>query len=392
MTNEQRVVIARLGEVFLKGRNRGEFVRRLRENMQRALRDISPLRLDRAQGRIYVHVEAEDAERAARAVRDTFGVGTISVARPCERSLEAIYEAAALAVAEATRGRTHATFKVQTKRPDKTFTPDSMEVSRLVGGALLERFDNLRVDVKTPELVVGVEIGTEHALVFCGREQAVGGLPVGCEGDVLLLLSGGIDSPVAGHLMQRRGCRLAAVYFHSPPYVSEHARDKVLQLARRLARAQGPLEVDVVRFTDIQTDIRDNARGDMAVVLYRRAMMRIASRLGISRGAQALATGENLGQVASQTLTNLRCINEAATLPVLRPLLAYDKHETIALARRIETFETSILPHEDCCSLFVPKHPATRLPIELAEKAELGLDPSLLDAAVETVETERVVA
>jgi thiamine biosynthesis protein ThiI len=230
------------------------------------------------------------------------------------------------------------------------------------------------VDVHKPALRIGIEVGTDVAYVFAGRQDAPGGLPVGASGRALLLLSGGIDSPVAGWLAAKRGLALDAVYFHSPPYVGEKSRDKVLALGKQLARWQALRSVTVVPFTDVQKRLRDAGPAEMAVVLYRRMMMRIADAIADQLEAAALVTGENLGQVASQTIENLTAIEAAARRVVLRPLVTYDKVETTALARRIGTYETSILPYEDCCSLFVPLHPATRARAQDAERVEAQLD------------------
>ncbi len=248
------------------------------------------------------------------------------------------------------------------------------------------------MDLHNPELNVGVEVGSTQSFVFIGSVKGAGGLPVGASGKVALLLSGGIDSPVAGHLMQKRGCQLDAVYFHSPPYTGERARDKVEQLAGKLALAQGgSLPLHVVPFTAVQEAVRDGAPPDLAVVLYRRSMLRISQALAHERGCLALASGENLGQVASQTLANMACIEAVSELPLLRPLLTFDKAETIALARSLGTYDLSILPFDDCCSLFVPRHPATKAKAKTVEKFEgrLELGP-IEEKAVEETELVEV--
>ena len=250
-------------------------------------------------------------------------------------------------------------------------------------GAAIVEATGLPVDLQSPDLVVGIEVGPRCSFVFAGRVDGPGGLPVGSTGHVGLLLSGGIDSPVAAYLMQKRGCVVHPIYFHSFPYTGERSQDKVQRLARTVARAQPSLELSVVPFTDVQLAIRDRCPAELNVILYRRMMMRIASALAESRSCVALATGENLGQVASQTLENMAVIEDVARLPVLRPLLCHDKAETIALARRIGTYELSIEPYDDCCSLFVPKHPATRASLKHVERAERALEiPALTEAAV----------
>ncbi len=383
------MIVLRYGELFLKGANRPRFESLLRRNVERALGALSGHTLARAQGRLFVTMaDASEEEAAASCLARVFGLASLSRAVSVEPDLEQI-GAAALAQVEAhvERHGRPASFKVKARRSDKQFPVGSPEIGRQVGEVIFEATE-LPVDLKNPGLEVGVEVGVRSTFIFTGSIPGAGGLPVGASGRVALLLSGGLDSPVAGYLMQKRGCPVEAVYFHSPPYTGERALDKVQQLAARMATTQGePLRLHVVKFTAIQEAVRDGAPAELAVVLYRRSMLRIASRLALSSGALALATGENLGQVASQTLENMACIQAVCDIPVLRPLLAFDKAETIALARKIGTYELSILPYDDCCSLFVPKHPATKARQKTLLKVEprLALEP-LEDAAVEGVE------
>jgi thiamine biosynthesis protein ThiI len=360
------VILVRFGEIWLKGGNRHFFDKKLRDSLKRAAHRVPGSRVDAVHGRFLAWPPEGEAGKLERAVERVFGVSSVSPARVVERDLAAISAAAVeLTGAELTRRGGRPTFKVETRRADKRFFMNSMEVSRDVGAAIVEALA-LPVDVHTPALTVGVEIGWEHAFVFAETRPGPGGLPVGVSGRVELLLSGGIDSPVAGWLMLKRGCELGATYFHAFPYTGDKAKEKVIALARHLAGwQQAPVPLSVVHFTETQKALRD-ATGDgrLAVVLYRRMMMRIAERLARKKGARALVTGEALAQVASQTLDNLAAINAAATLPVLRPCLAHDKQETIAIARRIGTYETSIEPYDDCCSLFVPPHPETRAKME----------------------------
>ena len=365
-------VLVRWGEIFLKGGNRGFFERRLVEAARRA---VAPLgaRVERLHGRLLVWPGAEDvaASRALKALARVFGVSSLSAARVVERNLDAI-SAAAVELARAAPGRPR--FKVETKRSDKRFQPASPEVSRLVGAEVVKALA-LPVDVHTPELTIGVEIGPEHAFVFGASVAGPGGLPVGVTGRVELLLSGGIDSPVAGWMMMKRGCELNATYFHSFPYTGDKTREKVIALARTLASWQlADVRLAVVPFTDAQKALRDTGDGRLAVVLYRRMMMRVAERIARASGAQALVTGEALAQVASQTLENMTAIGAAATLPILRPCLGHDKLETIAIAERIGTYEISIRPYDDCCSLFVPEHPVTRAKLDDVIAHEQKLD------------------
>jgi tRNA uracil 4-sulfurtransferase len=313
-----------------------------------------------------------------------FGVQNLSPAVVVPRgtgadSLDAIAAEAVAAAQTAitARGGLRPTFKVETRRPDKQFPMNSMDVSREIGARVLTA-TGLAVDVHKPELTIGIEIATHGVLVFSETLPGPGGLPVGATGRVNLLLSGGIDSPVAGWLAMKRGCTVGATYFHSFPYTGDKTKEKVADLARLLAGWQGEVVLHVVAFTDVQKALRDAGRGDLAVVLYRRMMMRAAAKIATAERALALVTGENLAQVASQTLENLAVIEDASPLPVLRPLLTYDKLETISLARRIGTYDTSILPYEDCCSLFVPSHPATRARLADVLEAEAKLDVEAL--------------
>ena len=382
------MIVLRYGELFLKGANRPHFESLLRRNVERALAGLSGVKLQRAQGRLFAELPAEDEPEAAARLATVFGLASLSRATAVEPDMDRIGEVALEQVATAlAAGPRPSSFRVSVKRSDKRFPVPSPEIGRLVGAKIFEA-TGINVDLSNPELDVGVEVGTKRTFVFTGRIQGAGGLPVGASGNVALLLSGGIDSPVAGHLMQKRGCQLEAIYFHSPPYTGERARDKVEQLAGKLARAQGGvLPLHVVPFTAVQEAVRDGAPPDLAVVLYRRSMLRIAQTLARTRRCQALASGENLGQVASQTLENMVCIQAVSELPLLRPLLAFDKAETIAIARVIGTYDLSILPYEDCCSLFVPKHPATKARKLTVEKVErrLELEP-VEEAAVEGTE------
>jgi thiamine biosynthesis protein ThiI len=388
------VLLCRFGELFLKSGNRRRFERVLAVNIRAAVSDLQGARVEETHGRILVRVSPADAADAANRLARVFGLVSFSIARKvvAEPDLEAMSAAAV----EATRGAlaerppsaSPTTFKVESRRSDKRFPVPSLEMSGRIGARIQGEL-GLPVDVHTPSLTIGVEVGDKGAFVYAGTRDSPGGLPVGVSGRALLLLSGGIDSPVAGWLAAKRGLALDGVYFHSPPYVGEKSRDKVLELGRKLARWQALRSVTVVPFTETQKRLRDAGPGELAVVLYRRMMMRIADALADRLEASALVTGENLGQVASQTVENLTTIEDAARHLVLRPLLTYDKVETTALARRIGTYETSILPFDDCCSLFVPAHPATRARVEDAAKAEAKLDLAA-EVAAAVAASERV--
>jgi thiamine biosynthesis protein ThiI len=369
------IVLVRWGEIFLKGQNRGWFERQLVDNARRAIAGIAGARIERTHGRLIAWPGDGETRRLVRALERVFGVASVSPALVVPRQLDAITQAA-LERARQEIGERKPSFKVETRRADKRWQPPSPEVSRLVGGAVHEQLD-LPVDVHAPELTIGIEIGLENAFIYAGARPGPGGLPVGVSGRVELMLSGGIDSPVAGWLMMKRGCKLGATYFHSFPYTGEKTQDKVQRLAQLLAAWQlDEVRLAVVPFTDAQKQLRDaDPDGRLAVVLYRRMMVRVAERIARAARARALATGEALAQVASQTLDNMGVIDAAATeLPILRPCLAHDKQETIAIARRIGTYETSIEPYDDCCSLFTPEHPETRARLADVAAIEAKLD------------------
>jgi thiamine biosynthesis protein ThiI len=370
------LVLVRYSEIFLKGNNRSFFEQRLVDNARRAVAGLPGARIERSHARLYAWPGEGGLPKLVRALERLFGVASLSPARVVPRDLDAIRAAAVAEMrAEVARLGRNPTFKVESRRADKRFPLGSMEVSREVGASIVGEL-GLPVDVHTPERTVGVEIGWEHAFVFVETVAGPGGLPVGVTGRVELLLSGGIDSPVAGWLLCKRGCTIGATYFHSFPYTGEKTQDKVTRLAGLLAAWQlADVRLKVVPFTDAQKQLRDQSGdGRLAVVLYRRMMMRVAERVARAAGAKALATGEALAQVASQTLENLAVIGAATTLPVLRPCLAHDKQETIAIARRIGTYDTSIEPYDDCCSLFVPEHPETRAKLAAVEAIEAKLN------------------
>lgn len=388
--SNESVLLCRYGELFLKSGNRKRFERVLVENIRAALAGIRDARVENPHGRILVRVPSASADDAAARIERVFGLVSLSVARAVPVDVDAIADAAAgEARAAVAAGFTGArSFRVDARRADKTFPMRSMELASKVGARVVEA-TGLAVDLHAPGLRVGVEVTSKGAFAYAGTRAAPGGLPVGASGRGLLLLSGGIDSPVAGWLAAKRGLALDAVYFHSPPYVGEKSKDKVVALARALARYQALRTLVVVGFTGVQKRLRDAGPAELAVVLYRRMMMRIADAVGDDLRADALVTGENLGQVASQTVQNMAAIDAAARRVVLRPLTTYDKVETTALARRIGTYETSILPFDDCCSLFVPAHPATRARAEDAEKVEAKLDIAA-EVAAAAASAERI--
>jgi tRNA uracil 4-sulfurtransferase len=367
------IVLCRFGEIFLKGDNRPRFERTLAENARRAVEGVPEAHVTMPHGRIVVEVPTGEMEDACARLARVFGLVSLSPAQTVAPEMPAI-TAAAVATARAALLRVPArTFRVEARRSDKRFPLSSPEIGREAGAAVADAI-GLPVNLSAPELTVGIEVGTDAAYVYAETRPAPGGLPVGASGRALLLLSGGIDSPVAGWLAAKRGLALDGLYFHSPPFVGEKSRDKVISLGRELARWQALRFLFVAPFTEAQKRLRDAGPPELAVVLYRRMMMRVADRLAEKLRAGALVTGENLGQVASQTMPNMAVIENASRHLVLRPLLTNDKTETIALARRIGTYDISTLPYDDCCSLFVPQHPATNANLIGVERAEARLD------------------
>ena len=385
------MILLKLGELVLKGLNRRSFEDKLQANIHRRLNGLGQFRVYTRQSTTYVEpMNADcDMDGAWEAMKKVFGVVGLSRARSCEKDKDAILAACR----EYLDSQLHSakTFKVETKRADKTFPMTSIQVSQYVGGELHEAYDNLEVDVHHPELTVYVEIRDYAAFVHADPEPGAGGLPVGINGRAVSLLSGGIDSPVASWMVAKRGVALEMVHFFSYPYTSPEAKEKVLELARLLTPWCGRLTVHVVPFTAIQEELRRSCPEELFTVLMRRFMMRIAQEVANRCGAKALVTGECLGQVASQTMEALRCTGAVVDLPVLRPCIGMDKEEIVQVARKIGTFETSILPYEDCCTVFTPRHPRLRpMPGEV-EAAEQALDVgAMVKAAVDGIERVQV--
>jgi tRNA uracil 4-sulfurtransferase len=381
--------VVRYAEIFLKGQNRRFFEERLQRNLRVALKPLEGAHVQRLHGRLLVDPGPAGVMRVIERLQRVFGVASLSPALVAPPDLDAL-AAAALMLTRAElawRGGTLPRFKVETRRSDKRFPLPSPQVSQEIGGRIVEALD-LPVDVHDPELVVTVEIGVERSFVYASVIPGPGGLPVGTAGRVTALVSGGIDSPVAAWLAMKRGCEVDAVYFHSFPFTGDRTKEKVRELCRIVAAWHGPMTLWVVHFTEVQKALRDAGPAALAVVLYRRMMLRIAAERARLSGSKALVTGESLGQVASQTLDNLAVIDAAASMPVLRPLIASDKTEIIALARRIGTYDVSVQPYDDCCSLFTPKHPATKARLAHVEEAEARLDVAAL-AATAAAQAER---
>ena len=373
--------LIKIGEIALKGENRNFFESRLRRNIRRALAGIE-CTVSGGSGRFYLRVRPEDGERARERLATVFGITSFSRTTRVEKTNEAIRSTAVALVAEQEAHLANTSFKVEARRTDKQFPLRSYDIAADLGGLLLESFPSLKVDVHRPSWVLNVEI-REQAYLYLDRNQGPGGLPVGTAGKGMLLLSGGIDSPVAGYLMAKRGLRLSAVYFHAYPYTSDEAREKVVTLARTLAPYLSGVTLYVVPFTDPQMRIKQRGAAEEVTLLMRACMMRIAEQLAARTNAGCLVTGESLGQVASQTMESMSFTGGMTRLPVFRPLIGLDKEEIIALARKVGTFETSILPYEDCCTIFSPKHPLIRPQFDRMRSAyeALEIDDLLAQAA-----------
>lgn len=378
----EKVIIVRYAEIHLKGKNRGYFERVFCVNLEKALKGIRH-ELRRTSGRYLVAAFAEsDAEEICDRISRVFGVHSYSLGLRVPNDLESIFEAAKRVSPQS------GTFKVDTHRADKKYPMTSPELNAEVGARLLQTYPALKVDVRTPAHSVYLDIREDGtALVFGAFEEGVGGMPVGTSSKGVLLISGGIDSPVAGYMMAKRGMEVEYLHFHSYPYTNEQARDKVVELARILSRYTGGTSIATVKVTHIQEEIHKKCAAELNVTLLRRFMFRIAERVAKRKGAKCLITGESLGQVASQTIEGITSSNAVVTLPVLRPLIGFDKEEIIVRAKKIGTFETSVLPYEDCCTVFLPEFPAIKPKLSFIEEEEKKLDvEGLVEEALSTLE------
>ena len=383
----QDLILLKLGEIVLKGLNRRSFEQKLMGNIRRRLVGLGRFKVSCLQSTVYVEAESEDADldAAFEALQDVFGVVKLSRAAACEKDKDAIARRAIEYLREdMLRAKS---FKVESKRSDKSFPLTSIALSQYVGGELAEAYPNCAVDVHDPELTVVLEVRDLAAYVHAQPVSGAGGMPVGSNGVAVTLLSGGIDSPVSSYMIAKRGVRLIPVHFFSFPYTSQQAKEKVVELGRILTRYCGKMTMEVVPFTHIQEEIRDKCPEEYFTLVMRRFMMRIAERIAKDAGAKAVVTGENLGQVASQTMEAMAATQAVLELPVLQPLIGMDKEEIVQMARRIGTFDTSILPYEDCCTVFTPRHPRTRpKPGEVAA-AERALDvEALVEEALQGIE------
>ncbi len=383
----KEIVLVKYGEIILKGLNRPVFENILLKNIKSALKPLGDIDVSRAQAAIYVDPPKEvDIDDVISRLKKVFGIVSITRAGVCEKDIDSIKRAATEYCGEdVISGKT---FKVEAKRADKKFPMKSPEICREVGGYMLSKLDDAKVDVNNPENIVMVEVRDFAAYVYCKKIAGQGGLPIGTGGRASLLLSGGIDSPVAGYMMAKRGVQLEAINFFSYPYTSERAKEKVISLASILAGYATPIRLHIVPFTEIQLAIRDNCPEEHLTLIMRRFMMKISEKVARLNNTEALITGESLGQVASQTMQALHVTNSVVDMPVFRPLIGMDKEQIVRISRDMGAFETSILPYEDCCTVFTPKHPTTKPKLDRIIKSESVLDiDRLIDSAIEGIET-----
>ena len=389
----KEIILAKYGEIILKGGNRPKFENILMNNIRNSLKNVAEVKARLAQATIYVEVFDEDKmDIVVERLSKIFGIVSITRAVVCEKDIEDIKAKAKEYLKKDFKDGVK--FKVEAKRSDKQFPLNSPQICMEVGGYLDDEYPSIVVDVHNPEVTVKVEVRDFGAYVYAdeNKVQGQGGMPIGTGSKATLLLSGGIDSPVAGYMVAKRGVQIEATYFHAPPYTSERAKQKVIDLAKIVSKYSGPITLNVVNFTDIQMAIYEKCPHDELTIIMRRYMMKIAEDLGKSSGCQGLVTGESIGQVASQTMASLYCTNEVCTMPVFRPVIGFDKQEIIDISEKIGSYETSIQPFEDCCTIFVAKHPVTKPNLNVIKQHETNLDgviEELYKTAIET--TEKIV-
>ena len=387
----KEVLLCKYGEIVLKGANRSYFEDMLCKELRKRAKKCGNFEVLRAQSTVYIEPQDDfcDMDAMLCEAQKVFGIVAIARAYVCDKSLEAISEAAREFIAPEIRN--YRTFKVEAKRSDKRFPLDSMDLSREIGGVLLSVNPRVKVDVRNPEIIVKVEVRERAAYIYAGHHKGAGGMPVGTNGKGLLLLSGGIDSPVAGYMMAKRGVKLEAVHFESFPYTSERALQKVLDLAKIVSDYSGDIYVHIISLTHIQEELVKHCDEDYFTLLLRRYMMALSNKVAEKYDCGALITGESVGQVASQTMQAIGVTDAVAEIPVFRPCIGMDKEEIVQISRKIGTFETSILPYEDCCTVFTPKHPKTKPELDkvIAEENKLPFN-ELVEEAFATMRTERV--
>lgn len=386
-----KAFLVKYAEIGLKGNNRYIFENALRDRVKEALTPLGDFEVSKEQGRIFIECpESYDYEETVSALTKVFGISSICPVAVIESSEWEELTKGVGDYVEAMYPDRHITFKVEAKRADKNYRFTSPEICIEMGAYLLKRFPEMKVDVHEPSVRFTVEVRTKcyvYSIIIPGP----GGMPVGCNGKAMLLLSGGIDSPVAGYMISRRGVVIEAVYFHAPPYTSDRAKQKVVDLAAKISKYTGQVKLYVVNFTDIQLYIYDQCPHEELTIIMRRYMMKIAERLAEQDGCLGLVTGESIGQVASQTMHSLAATNEVCGMPVYRPLIAFDKNDIVDIAKKIDTFETSIQPFEDCCTIFVAKHPVTKPSIKIIRKSEQKLEEKIVEMVETAVTTAEVI-
>ncbi|MBQ5734339.1 MAG: tRNA uracil 4-sulfurtransferase ThiI [Lachnospiraceae bacterium] len=385
-----KAFLIKYGEIGIKGKNRYLFEDALMNQIRFSLKNVDgTFEVTKEQGRIYVEAKSEfEYDEVLEALKRVFGIVEICPMVQVESTDFEGISAAVLDYIDKTYKDKNFTFKVDARRADKKFPMNSMDINMEMGHRILEKFPEMKVDVHTPDVYFHIEI-RNMVNIYSQKIPGPGGMPVGTNGKAMLLLSGGIDSPVAGYMIAKRGVKIDATYFHAPPYTSERAKQKVIDLAKQVAKYSGPINLHVVNFTDIQLYIYDKCPHDELTIIMRRYMMKIAEHFAKEGGSLGLITGESIGQVASQTMHSLACTNEVCTMPVFRPVIGFDKQEIIDIAEKIGTFETSILPFEDCCTIFVAKHPVTKPNINVIKRSEQNLEEKideLMKIAIETTE------
>ena len=378
------IILLKYGEISLKGLNRPMFEKQLLANVAKALAPLGKFSIRKSQSTVYVEPLGDDIDMQAATERlsKVFGIVNICPAAKCQKTIEDIERTTLECLSQIDlNGKT---FKVEAKREDKQFPMNSPQLCRHMGAVILKNTEGLSVNVHNPDILVQIEIRKE-AFIFTQKVSGADGMPVGTAGRAALLLSGGIDSPVAGWMISKRGVVLDAVHFHSHPYTSDRAKEKVIELAKIMTQYTGPIRLHIVPFTDIQLDIIEKCPKNYLTIIMRRLMMRIAEKIARESGAMALITGESIGQVASQTMESLVVTDNAVDMPVFRPCIGMDKEEIVTISKKIDTYETSILPYEDCCTIFVPKHPKTKPSIsEIQEAEKLLTDPEgMMEKAIQ---------
>lgn len=388
MINLKKIILVRYGEIALKGLNKPFFETELIRNIKKTLYGLGVISVSKSQSRIFIEPEndhAYDFNRALNLLSKIFGIVSVSPAYKIDSDFQNIIETTIMVVKEM-MNPTHKTFKVHAKRGDKKFPLDSPQINMEIGGVILENFSQLNVDVHNPDFILYIEV-REFTYIYSEIISAQGGMPIGTNGKAMLLLSGGIDSPVAGWMMAKRGVKLDAIHFYSYPYTSERSKEKVIDLAKILKTYCYNINLHIVPFTEIQLKLNDTCPKDLMTILMRRYMMTISETIALKNKCKALITGESLGQVASQTMESIAVTNSSVQIPVLRPLIGLDKTEVVDISRKIGTFETSILPYEDCCTVFVPKHPKTKPVLSEIIEIENKIDiKDLINYAINKIE------